>query len=91
MTGEDRTCGWVRLTRKLTYREVSKSMKEGLKLAWITGSSMGVPLGLNGRNSCTSVLPELMGYLSTRVNRVVIYGPECNSAEDKSEIFKLGV
>ena len=32
-----------------------------------------------------------MGYLSTRVNRVVIYGPECNSAEDKSEIFKLGV
>ena len=71
MTGEDRTCGWVRLTRKLTYREVSKPMMEGLKLAWITGSSMGVPLELNGRNSCTSVLPELMSYLSRQFDRAV--------------------
>ena len=57
-------------------------MMEDLKLAWITGSSMGLSLGLNGRNSCTSVLPELMGYLSMRVNRVVIHGPKHNSAED---------
>ena len=62
-------------------------MMEDLKLAWITGSSMGLSLGLNGRNSCTSVLPELMGYLSMRVNRVVIHGPKHNSAGDYIRTF----
>ena len=40
-------------------------------------------LRLNGGNSCTSVLPELMSYLSRRIGRAVIgLDPEHNSAED---------
>ena len=38
----------------------------------ITGDSTGLSLRLNGRNSCTSVLPELVSYLSTRIDRAVI-------------------
>ena len=44
-------------------------------------------LRLNGGNSCTSVVPELMSYLSRRNGRAVIrLDPERNGAEGKYKI-----
>ena len=49
---------------------------------WTTGCSWGLFTRLNGGTSCTSVLPELMSYLSMRFVRAVKNLPEYNSAED---------
>ena len=61
--------------------------------SWLltTGCSWGLFTRLNGGTSCTSVLPELMSYLSMRFVRAVKNLPEYNSAEDinPQKMYKL--
>ena len=70
-------------------------MMEGLELAFDHWLFMRiVSLRLNGGTSCTSVLPELMSYLSMRFVRAVKNLPEYNSAEDiepPQKMYKLFV
>ena len=54
-------------TKKFVHREGGSQV-----YLLITGDSTGLSLRLNGRKSCTSVLPELVSYLSMRIDRAVI-------------------
>ena len=68
---------------RFLHQEVSRPQRRISSLPsdyWRSGRKS---LRLNGGNSCTSVLPELMSYLSRRIGRAVIrLDPERNSAED---------
>ena len=54
-------------TKKFVHREGGSQV-----YLLITGDSTGLSLRLNGRKSCTPVLPELVSYLSMRIDRAVI-------------------
>ena len=69
--------------KRFLHHEVSRPQRRISSLPSDYQRSGRKSLRLNGGNSCTSVLPELMSYLSRRIGRAVIrLDPERNSAED---------
>ena len=68
--------------KRFLHHEVSRPQRRISSLPSDYRRSGRKSLRLNGGNSCTSVLPELMSYLSRRNGRAVIrLDPERNGAE----------